>query len=214
MKVRSVCLAAAVVCVQLAAQSRRVPLDPTFGPGRLVSPDGAYALFGSETAPELWVEDTRTHGRRMVFRVTLQTLSLAWSPDSAAFIANDRAVSDMEIAYIYDVKTLDRLDLRARLVAADPDAVRFFVPGQVRPAPAEPPRGKVPSMSYVEALHWIDSTHVEVALYGHTVGERVRNSIEPGNCFDLRYRIARDGAVQKLSQHVSPITSQGCEAVE
>jgi hypothetical protein len=27
-------------------------------------------------------------------------------------------------------------------------------------------------------------------------------SVRPGDCFDLRYRVGRDGSVQKLSQRV------------
>jgi hypothetical protein len=170
-----------------------------FGPAsRLVSPDGAYALFASDRAPQLWLEDTRSGRRMMVFKVTLQTLTLAWSPDSAAFIANDRAVSDVEFAYLYDVKTLDRLDLRSRILAADPHAARF-VPGE-HTAPH----------SYFHAIRWLDARHVEVQLHGHTDGVREVAAILPGQCFDLRYRVSRDGAVEKLSERVEAVSSQDC----
>jgi hypothetical protein len=33
---------------------------------------------------------------------------------------------------------------------------------------------------------------------------------DPRDCFDLRYRVGRDGAVQKLSESVLAITSKGC----
>jgi hypothetical protein len=75
----------------------------------------------------------QTQLRRIVFPVTVQTLTLAWSPDSAAFLADDRDVSDRELAHIYDVKTLRRLDLRKRILAADGGAARF-VPASTPPS--------------------------------------------------------------------------------
>jgi len=194
----------AVIAVsQAPGQRRSVSLSPPFGPAnRLVSPDRAYALFGSGTAPQLWLEETHTHQRRLVFEVTLQTLSLAWSPDSTAFIANDRAVSDLELAYIYDVKTLDRLDLRGRILAAHPEAARF-VPSQ-NTAPH----------SYCHAARWLDAQHVEVQLHGHTDGFRKGASVQPGDCFDLRYCVSRDSIVQELSKRVFPLSSKACDAIE
>src|ERR1035441_6528266 len=101
MDVRAVCLIAVIAVSQVKGQQRSAPLRPPFGPAnQLASPDGAYALFGSDKAAQLWLEDTRMHQRMMVVKVTVQTLTLAWSPDSAAFIANDRAASDLEISYI------------------------------------------------------------------------------------------------------------------
>lgn len=202
MDLRAACLIAVTAVSQAAGQQRSAPLGPPLGPASpLVSPDGAYALTGSEKAPQLWLEDTRTHRRRMVFEVTLQTLTLAWSPDSAAFIANDRAVSDLEMAYIYDVKTLGRLDVRSRILAADAEAARF-VPG----------RNTAPH-SYCHAIRWLDARQVEVQLHGHTDGTRRGTSVQPGACFDLRYRVARDGAVHKLSQRVFAIPAEGCGGV-
>jgi WD40 repeat protein len=196
-------------------QQQSAYLKLPYGPAHpLVSPDGAYALFGSgDGRSQLWLEDTRTHERKMVFEVTLQTLTLAWSPDSTAFIANDRAVSDLEIAYIYDVKRLDRLDLRSRIVAADPRAIRFFEPGQVNVAPVVAPNAKIPTTSHVHAIQWLDAKHVEVQLIGHTAGIRVGQSVQPGDCFDLRYRVSRVGEVQKLSQRVAALDSKACAAM-
>jgi hypothetical protein len=166
----------------------------------LISPDGAYALYGSDAADcQLWLEDRRTHTRRPVFRVTLQTLTLAWSPDGAAFLANDRAASDVEVAWLYDVRTLERLDLRRLIVAADPESARFIAPS---------------IHSYVHGVRWLDAVHVEVRLFGHTNGERVGDAIRSGECFELRYRIGRDGAVRKLSQRVDFIGANGCPAEE
>lgn len=161
---------------------------------RLTSPDGAYVLFGDDKASQLWLENTQTHERRMVLKVTLQTLTLAWSPDSAAFIANDRETSDREFAYIYDVKTLGRLDLLQLILKEDPSAVRL-VPSQT-----------VSVHSYVHATRWLDSQHVGVRLHGHTDG--------PVNCFDLRYRVGREGQVRKLSERVFPVGPTGCDGAE
>jgi hypothetical protein len=201
--VRIVCLIAVIVVSQVAGQQRSAPLKPPFGPANpLVSPDGTYALFGSDKAPQLWLEDKRTHERRMVFQVTLQTLTIAWSPDSAAFIANDRAASDLELACIYDVHTLDRLDLRNWILAADAAATRFV-----------PDQNTAPH-SYFHAIRWLDARHVEVQLHGHTDGTWNGTSGRPGDCFDLRYRVSRDGTVRKLSQRVSAVTSRGCAGME
>lgn len=200
---RAVCIIAAIAVFQLAGQPRSTPLKPPFGPANeLVSPDGAYALFGSEAAPHLWLEDQRTHERRQVAEMTVQTLSLAWSPDSTAYIVNDRFASDIEMAYIYRVDTLDRLDLRSRILAADPPAARFV------PGPDAAPH------SYVHAIRWLDVGHVEVQLHGHTDGVWDGTSVLPGQCFDLRYRIARDGVVEKLGEHVASLASKACAAME
>jgi hypothetical protein len=170
----------------------------------LVSPDGACVLAGSDSEPQLWLENKRTHERKMVFAVTLQTLTLAWSPDSAAFIANDRMVSDLEVAWIYSVPKLSRLDLRARILAADPKAIRF-TPGENRAV-----------HSYTHAIRWLDAKHVEVQLHGHLDdAARAGDAIKPGHCFDLRYRIGTDGSVQKLSQRVAEISDKtGCGSME
>jgi hypothetical protein len=130
----------------------------------------------------------------MVFKVTVQTLTMAWSPDSGAFIANDRESSDREFAYIYDVKTLERLDLLQLILKQDPTAARF-VPSQTRSV-----------HSYVHGTGWLDAQHIGVRLHGHTDG--------PVDCFDLRYRVDRDGQVQKLSERVFPVTPTGCDGAE
>jgi hypothetical protein len=184
---------------QLAGQTPSVSLKEPFGPeNQLVSPNGAYGLFGIQSAkgPDnaLWLEDRRTQERKVVFSVTVQTLTLAWSPDSAAFIANDRALSDVENAYIFDVKTLDRLDLTARITAnAGPGAARFLKDQNQH--------------SYFHATRWLDARHVEVQLYGHT-------DFGGSECFNLRYRVGRDGEVRKLSQRVARVDAKECEAIE
>jgi hypothetical protein len=204
MDIRAVCLIAAVAVWQIEGQPPSTSLRPPFGPAnRLVSPDGTHALFGNDQTVELFLEDTRTHQRVEVVKATIQTLTLGWSPDSAAFIVNDRAASDVEFAYTYDATKLDRLDLRSRILAADPEATRF-VPGE----------GTAPH-SYFHALRWLNSKQVEVQLHGHTDGVRKGETIQPGDCFDLRYRVGTDGAVHKLSQRVSPIDEKkGCGAMD
>lgn len=135
MSVRTVCLIAVLAFSEAAGQqSSVVPIGPPFGSAnQLVSPDGALGLFGIDQVAQLWLEDIRTRRRRLVLTATVQTLTVAWSPESAAFIVNDRETSDLEFAYVYDSKTLDRLDLRGRILVTDPKAVRF-VPG-VKTAP-------------------------------------------------------------------------------
>jgi hypothetical protein len=161
----------------------------------------------------LWLEDERTHARRMVMEATVQTLTLAWSPKSTAFIANDRALSDVENAYIYDVKTPERIDLRRQVLADDGTAASRFT-SDANPAA---------NHSYFHALRWLDARHVEMHLYGHTDGApngksfrpgHEEDSVRSGDCFDLRYRVSRDGVVQKLSQHVFSLASKARDGTQ
>jgi hypothetical protein len=93
----------------------------------VVSPDGAYGLFWGPLG--LSIDDRHTHGQRfvMIVAVTL-TATMAWSPDSAAFVVNHRVASDLEIAYLFDAKTLDEIDLGGRIAATDPELKRFIPP--------------------------------------------------------------------------------------
>ena len=189
---RGACLLAMIA----VAHAQSVALKEPYGPQRsLVSPNGAYALFGVQNA--LWMEDRRTHERRMVLTATVQTLTLAWSPDSAAFAVNDRALSDVENAYIFDVKTLDRVNLTARITAA---AAGFLKDRN--------------GHSYFHVKRWLDARHVEVALYGHTIAVVNGTAFEGGDCFELLYRVSRDGEVEKLGQRVAPLGAKACEAIE
>jgi hypothetical protein len=199
---RICCFVAVIAVSQVAAQAPSAFLKSPYGPAnRVLSPDGDYALFGIYETSQLWLEDTHAHQRKLAFGVTIQTLTLAWSPDSAAFIANDRFVSDVENAYIFDVKTLDRLDLGSRIIAAADAGAACFLPGENQ-------------HSYFHAIRWLDARHVEVQLHGHTDGTWNKNSVRPGDCFDLRYRVGRDGAVQKLSQRVASLDSKACDTME
>jgi len=191
-------------------------LKPPYGPqNKLLSPNRAYALVGDRERSEVLLEDERTSERRPVQTATLQTLTLAWSPDSAAFLVNDRMSSDVEYAYIFDVRTLERLDLRERVVAyvvAHEPGSQHFLPG-VNPAAGH---------SYFDGVRWLDAHHVELRLFGHTDGTPNPTPLPgdddshviPSVCFDLRFRIRRDGAVEKLSQRVAPLTSPECNSIE
>jgi hypothetical protein len=173
-----------------------------FGPGeRLVSPNREYVLIGSDREPQLWLDEVRTHQRRKVMDVTLQTMMVSWSPDSSAFAVSDRDVSDRELAYIYDVKTLERLEIRPRILAAYPETDQFV------PGPDRAPH------SYCHVMRWLDPQHVEVRLYGHTDGVRVGTTWHVGDCFDLRFRVSREGEVKELSRRVLPLTEKACETI-
>jgi hypothetical protein len=203
---RAVCFLALFAALRIAGQERSVPLKPPFGPENpLVSPNGAYALFGIQSSVNsenvLWLEDEHSHERKRVLEATVQTLTLAWSPDSAAFLVNDRAFSDVENAYIFDAKTLDRLDLTSRITAAPgPGAARFLKDRN--------------DHSYFHAIRWLDPRHVEVQLYGHTDGVWNGTYVQGGDCFNLRYRVTRDGEVRKLSQRVALADSKECGVIE
>jgi hypothetical protein len=83
------------------------------------SPNGTNILIGDMSRSELFLEDARTHERRFVFGVTVQTMSVLWSPNSLKVIAKDRPASSWEDAYLYDVRTLRHLDLRQLILSAD-----------------------------------------------------------------------------------------------
>jgi hypothetical protein len=197
----AVWLVALVAVAPASGQPGVVSLKPPFGIANgLVSPDGAYVLFGSDTAPQLWLEDKGTHERRKVFDATVQTLTLAWSPDSAAFIANDHAFSDVENSYIYDLKTLRRIDLRSRILAVDPEAADLAAN-----------RSGSPHL-YFHAIRWLDARHVEVQLCGHAGGmSDTTTTIPPAECFDLRYRADTDGLLKKVSWRIFSLNSKECE---
>ncbi len=183
----------------LVALGPAAAFDPS---ERIVSPDRAWAILGSDTAHQLWLEDTRTHRRRTVLDdVTIATMSVSWAPDSSAFAVSDRYASDVEVAYIYDVRTLERVDVRARILAAYPGTARFV------PGPEAAPH------SYCGVVRWLDAGHVKVRLNGHTDGVRVGSTIRPGDCFDLRFRVGRDGSVRELSRKVLPVSDKGCEEI-
>jgi len=156
---------------------------------RLSSPNGSHILYGvpyqsgTNDGPQLWIEDTRTHQRKMLLSVG-STLSAAWSPDGTSFFVEDHWASDRARAYIYDVDTLQRLDLGGRILTVDQSARRF-----------------ADGHAYFDFERWDDEQQMSVRFHGHT-------DQPPVVCFDFQYRVNQgSGAVVKLSQHVFPINN-------
>jgi hypothetical protein len=87
------------------------------------------------------------------------------------------------------------MDVRARILRAYPNAARFVQ------GPDRAPH------SYFHVVRWLDARNVEVQLHGHTDGEY------PIHCFDLRFRVSRDGEVKELSRLVLPATEKACETI-
>lgn len=158
---------------------------------RLPSPNGSRILYGvpyelgRNEGPELWIEDAATHKRTKLLDVP-GTLSAGWSADSKEFYVNDHWASDREQAYVYNAATLTRIDLAERILKEDPE---------IRPYAFDHP--------YFEVTGWDGPQGVFVRFFGHTTG--------PVVCFSFRYRVSLTGAVQKLSQHVAPVTANFCE---
>jgi hypothetical protein len=156
---------------------------------RLASPDGSKTLFlvpyrnGVNNEAQLWVEDARTHQRQMLMNIA-RTLSAAWNADSNAFYVQDNQNSDDTLSYIYDAKTLKRLNLAERILVSDPGAERF-----------------TGGHFYFDVDRWQGPEQVMVRLHGHT------DEPPPVVCFDSRYRVTRAGAVAKLSQRVFPVNN-------
>ena len=171
----------------LLGQGRILQL-PFGKPGRLSSPDGRYVLFGrtTETAPELWVEDTRTSRRTRLLELG-GTASAAWSPDGAAFYVNERWASDRARAYLYDAATLERVEIGKAILDSDSEAARF-----------------ANGHAYFEVSRWEGPHNVAVSFHGHT-------DEAPVICFDLRYNVSRTGTVKKLTQHMAAVTEAGCK---
>jgi hypothetical protein len=115
------------------------------------------------------------------------TLSADWSDDSTAFFVEDHLASDSTRTYLYPISTLQRLDVAALILAADPLAERF-----------------VEGHAYFSVDRWDGSQYLLIHLYGHT-------DQAPVDCFDLHYRVNRNGAVQKQSQQVRPVAAKSCQ---
>jgi hypothetical protein len=47
-------------------------------------------------------------------------------------VVNHRVARDLEIAYLFDAKTLDQIDLGGRIAAADPELGDLFPTGPIR----------------------------------------------------------------------------------
>jgi len=180
-----------------AAPQQAVAFKERPGPeNAVVSPDGASGLF-------LWLHDGPTDGRRfvMILAVT-QTATVAWSPDSSAFVVNHRVASDLEIACVFDLKTLDQIDLGGRIASADAELKRFIPDGANLPG------------SHFHARRWLDAAHVQVEVQGHTVGERIGNAVRPGECYGFRYSVSGTGGVRKLAGRAASLDSDVCGSIE
>jgi hypothetical protein len=183
-------------------------LDTPFGPAKaLVAPDGHHALWGDEAKSQLWMEDTATHTDRLVQPLTVQTISLAWSPDSRHFVVNDRETSSESDAYLFDTDTLQRTKLRDRLTAARPEVQHYLLSDKPGPGRSQVAHGRDVMHSYLDVRRWIDDRHVELQLHGNFAG-RFRDDhpdghLYPAGCFDLRFRMGLDGSVQRLSEHIA-----------
>ena len=181
---KSLLIFAAVMVVWAQTPSAELNL-----PGRLTrvmslaSPDGSHILYGVfsrvSDGTQLWIENTRTHRRRMLLMIP-DTLFAAWSPDGSAFYVRDHVASDETFSYIYDTDTLRRLDLAARILAFDP-AARRFADGH----------------AYFDVDGWQGAGEVTVHFHGHT------DEPPPVSCFDFRYKVSRAGTVAKVSERVS-----------
>jgi hypothetical protein len=66
MRLHAICRLVLAVGVPAPGQPRSTPLRMPYGAANpLISPDGAYALYGSDAASvQLWLENRRTRERR------------------------------------------------------------------------------------------------------------------------------------------------------
>lgn len=179
---------ATVVWVSIMACMAQAPLNimhlPTNGTWdtRLVSPDTRYVLYGVpfqegvNDSPQLWLQESSSDRKQLLMKLS-RTLSAQWAPDSSAFSINNEFSSDTTNAFIYDVRTLERISVGERILAVDPAAKRFSN-----------------GHSYFDIESWPDTKHVIVRFHGHVESE------SPVICFDSRYNVSRDGAVTKLSE--------------
>jgi hypothetical protein len=167
-------------------------LDFPFGPlTRLASPDGSLILYGVpfqkgvNEGPQLWLEDTRTAQRQKLLDVS-DGVSAGWSPDGTRFYVEDHSSSSSTESYIYDARSLKRLDLGALIRKSDSSISRF-----------------ASGHAYFDMERWDTPEAVIVHFYGHT-------DEPPVVCFDLRYRVKFSGTTTKLEQHVFPPDSKSC----
>jgi hypothetical protein len=167
-------------------------LDLPFGPiTRLASPDGLLILYGVpfqkgvNEGPQLWLEDVRTNQRQKLMDIS-DGVSAGWSPDGTKFYVQDHSSSSSTESYIYDARSLKRVDLGALIRKSD-SSINRFASGH----------------AYFDMERWESPETVIVHFYGHT-------DEPPVVCFDLRYRIKFSGTTTKLEQHVFPPGSKFC----
>jgi hypothetical protein len=169
-------------------------LDLPFGPlTRLASPDGSLILYGVpfqkgvNKGPQLWLGDARTDQRQKLLDIS-DGVSAGWSPDGTKFYVQDHSSSSSTESYIYDARSLKRVDLGALITKSDSSISRF-----------------ASGHAYFDMERWESPEAVIVHFYGHT-------DEPPVVCFDLRYRVKFSGTTTKLEEHLFPPDSKGCRA--
>ena len=167
-------------------------LDLPFGSiTRLASPDGSLILYGVpfredvNGGPQLWLEDARTHQRQKLLDIS-DGVSAGWSPDGTKFYVQDHSSSSSTESYIYDARSLKRVDLGALIRKSDSSISRF-----------------ASGHAYFDMERWESPETVIVHFYGHT-------DEPPVVCFDLRYRVNLSGTTKKLEQQMFPPGSKSC----
>ena len=182
---------ASLVLGQANGQPPKV-LDLPFGSiTRLASPNGSLILYGVpfqkgvNEGPQLWLEDGRTHQRQKLLDIS-DGVSAGWSPDGTKFYVQDHSSSSSTESYIYDARSLKRVDLGAMIRKSDSSISRF-----------------ASGHAYLDMERWEDPQTVIVHFYGHT-------DTPPVVSFDLRYRVKLSGITTKLEQHMFPPGSKSC----
>jgi hypothetical protein len=182
---------ASLVLGQMNGQPPKV-LDLPFGSiTRLASPDGSLILYGVpfrkdvNGGPQLWLEDARTHQRQKLLDIS-DGVSAGWSPDGTKFYVQDHSSSSSTESYIYDTRSLKRVDLGALIRKSDSSISRF-----------------ASGHAYFDMERWEGPQTVIVHFYGHTDTLAVV-------CFDLRYRVKLSGITTKLEQRIFPPGSKLC----
>ena len=167
-------------------------LDLPFGSiTRLLSPDGSLILYGVpfqkevNGGPQLWLEDARTHQRQKLLDIS-DGVSAGWSSHGTEFYVQDHSSSSSTESYIYDARSLKRVDLGALIRKSDSSISRF-----------------ASGHAYFDMERWESPETVILHFYGHT-------DEPPVVCFDLRYRVKLSGTTTKLEQHVFPPGSKFC----
>jgi hypothetical protein len=187
-------VASGVASLFLGQANVRPPkvLDLPFGSiTRLASPDGSLILYGVpfqkevNRGPQLWLENARTHQRQKLLDIS-DGVSAGWSPDGTKFYVQDHSSSSSTETYIYDTRSLKRIDLGALIRKSD-SSISRFASGHV----------------YFDMERWESPQTMIVHFYGHT-------DTQPVVCFDLRYRVKLSGTATKLEQHIFPPGSKFC----